>query len=102
MVFVHARLVAVPAGGDGGREGAMKLRDTAAGALAAWQAMTMTGASAPAPTAPAPAAPSTVAVSIWHSMTMTQPTAPILPPQAAPVATQGMVGGFTVGTPATS
>ena len=76
------------------------LRDGAVGALAAWQAMTMTGLNAPSPAAPAPAAPSAAAVSAWHGMTMTQPTASSPAPLSSGPAWQpGIVGGFAVGNP---
>ena len=84
----------------GRRAAGTTLRDGAAGALAAWQAMTMTGPGAPSPAAPVPAAPSAAAVSAWHGMTMTQPTAPPLAPlPSGPAWQPGTVGGFVVGNP---
>ena len=83
----------------GRRAAGTTLRDGAAGALAAWQAMTMTGPSAPAPAAPAPVAPSAAAISAWHGMTMTQPNASPAPLPSGPAWQPGTVGGFAVGGP---
>lgn len=70
----------------------MRLREGAAGAMALWQMMTMTGPSAPPPAAPV--APSSEAVAAWHRMTMTGPFAAPSGAVIAPQAPGGTVGRY--------
>jgi hypothetical protein len=78
----------------------MKLREATAGALAAWQAMTMTGPNAPA--APPPQSPSPAALSQWQQMTGVPLSPPKPPADTGSDIKPGTVGGFGTPAPTTS